>query len=62
MFTGIVEELGEVESPSTDLGDRGASTVRSSPVTSDVAHGDSIASTVSASLFPATPAARSPPT
>src|ERR1700761_4249665 len=42
MFTGIVEELGEVVGLD-DLGDAARLTVRGPEVTSDVAHGDSIA-------------------
>ena len=42
MFTGIVEELGEVVGLE-DLGDAARLTVRGPEVTSDVAHGDSIA-------------------
>ena len=42
MFTGIVEELGEVVAR-TDLGDAARLTVRGPLVTSDVAPGDSIA-------------------
>ena len=42
MFTGIVEELGEVVSRD-DLGDAARLTVRGPLVTSDVAPGDSIA-------------------
>ncbi|MCW2715643.1 MAG: riboflavin synthase subunit alpha [Frankiales bacterium] len=42
MFTGIVEELGEVVAVD-DLGDAARLTVRGRVVTSDAAHGDSIA-------------------
>jgi len=42
MFTGIVEELGEVASV-TDLGDSVRLSVRADRVTSDAEHGDSIA-------------------
>jgi riboflavin synthase len=42
MFTGIVEELGEVTAWQ-DLADAARVTVRGSVVTSDAAHGDSIA-------------------
>ncbi|HZE14529.1 MAG TPA: riboflavin synthase, partial [Mycobacterium sp.] len=42
MFTGIVEELGEVVG-SDDLGDSARLTIRGRVVTGDAAHGDSIA-------------------
>ncbi len=42
MFTGIVEEIGQVVSV-TDLGDSVRLAVRAPVVTSDAAHGDSIA-------------------
>jgi riboflavin synthase len=42
MFTGIVEELGEVVG-TEDLGDSARFTVRGAVVTSDARHGDSIA-------------------
>ena len=42
MFTGIVEELGEIVGK-TDLSDAARFTVRGPLVTSDAAHGDSIA-------------------
>jgi riboflavin synthase len=42
MFTGIVEELGEVTAV-TDLGDAVRLSVRARTVTADAAHGDSIA-------------------
>ncbi|MGI9124308.1 MAG: riboflavin synthase [Mycobacterium sp.] len=42
MFTGIVEELGEVVD-SQDLGDSARLTIRGPVVTSDARHGDSIA-------------------
>jgi len=42
MFTGIVEELGEVVG-TEDLGDSARLTIRGSLVTSDARHGDSIA-------------------
>jgi riboflavin synthase len=42
MFTGIVEEVGEV-SALTDLGDALRLAVRATKVTGDAAHGDSIA-------------------
>ena len=42
MFTGIVEELGEIVAKD-DLGDSARFTVRGPLVTSDAAHGDSIA-------------------
>src|SRR6202012_5721809 len=42
MFTGIVEELGEVVAIE-DLGDAARLTVRGAEVTSDVSNGDSIA-------------------
>jgi riboflavin synthase len=42
MFTGIVEEIGQVVSV-TDLGDSVRLAVRAPTVTSDAAHGDSIA-------------------
>ncbi len=42
MFTGIVEEVGEV-SAMTDLGDSVRLAVRAEKVTADAAHGDSIA-------------------
>ncbi len=42
MFTGIVEELGEVVAQE-DLGDATRMTIRGSIVTSDAGHGDSIA-------------------
>lgn len=42
MFTGIVEELGEVTAK-VDLGDSSRFTVRGQLVTSDAGHGDSIA-------------------
>jgi riboflavin synthase len=42
MFTGIVEELGEVASI-TDLGDSVRLSVRADRVTADAGHGDSIA-------------------
>ena len=42
MFTGIVEELGTLESVET-LGDSARLTVRGPLVTSDAGHGDSIA-------------------
>jgi riboflavin synthase len=42
MFTGIVEELGEV-ADRTDLGDSARLTVRGKTVTADAGHGDSIA-------------------
>jgi riboflavin synthase len=42
MFTGIVEELGEVAAL-TDLGDAARITVRGKLVTGDAKHGDSIA-------------------
>lgn len=42
MFTGIVEEVGEIASV-TDLGDSIRLAVRAEDVTSDAAHGDSVA-------------------
>ncbi len=42
MFTGIVEELGEVVGKD-DLGDAARLTIRGPVVTSDARHGDSIA-------------------
>jgi riboflavin synthase len=42
MFTGIVEELGEI-AELTDLGDAARLSVRGKTVTSDARHGDSIA-------------------
>jgi riboflavin synthase len=42
MFTGIVEEVGEVSSV-TDLGDAVRLAVRAERVTEDAAHGDSVA-------------------
>ena len=42
MFTGIVEELGEVVG-TEDLGDSSRLTIRGAVVTSDARHGDSIA-------------------
>lgn len=42
MFTGIVEELGEVVAQE-DLGDATRMTIRGPIVTSDAGHGDSIA-------------------
>jgi riboflavin synthase len=42
MFTGVVEELGEVASV-TDLGDAVRLAVRADKVTADATHGDSIA-------------------
>ncbi|MGH3970031.1 MAG: riboflavin synthase, partial [Mycobacterium sp.] len=42
MFTGIVEELGEVVGRD-DLGDSARLTIRGSVVTADAGHGDSIA-------------------
>ncbi len=42
MFTGIVEELGEVAAL-TDLGDAARVTLRGKVVTADAGHGDSIA-------------------
>ena len=42
MFTGIVEELGEVVGRD-DLGDAARLVIRGPIVTSDAAHGDSIA-------------------
>jgi riboflavin synthase len=42
MFTGIVEELGEI-AELTDLGDAARLAVRGKTVTSDARHGDSIA-------------------
>jgi riboflavin synthase len=42
MFTGIVEELGEIVG-TEDLGDSARLTIRGALVTSDARHGDSIA-------------------
>ncbi|MGH3598268.1 MAG: riboflavin synthase, partial [Mycobacterium sp.] len=42
MFTGIVEELGEVVGKD-DLGDSARFTIRGPVVTADAGHGDSVA-------------------